>query len=359
LISEPNDSNNNDESYDWTKAATTDLIVSPHFNYQDGWWIKDSNGKWAETDKPAIQQCGFSNQCAASECCMQTPDTNNRRCRPRTEANSALSIGPITIAAPKCEPESWDDFVASLNVSNAQDDIASQTLSEATTALQDYLDNLKADARDRAGYKDFVGIAKSGWDSDYKNTVETPRDTLYTEIKTAVNYNGMNDTSKALFEEVLLAWEKEYYTTCKSSLESIQCREAYKLFKDTQTARGATNYYTGMTAAERTAFDAARADEVSSLESTLAAAWLSSNAPADGQPGSSCSTTACSTTTHCCGTSTPKTGAYVTETLTDICVDSTTLVYTDGLGREYNHVCAAKKLLSIAAAGLAALYALA
>jgi len=35
-----------------------------------------------------------------------------------------LVIGPITIASPKCEPESWDDFVASLNVSNAQDDAA-------------------------------------------------------------------------------------------------------------------------------------------------------------------------------------------------------------------------------------------
>jgi hypothetical protein len=114
LISEKLDSNNNDESYDWTKATTQNLLVSPKYNYQDGWWIQDANSKWAETDKPAIQQCGFSNQCASSECCMQTPDTNNRRCRPRTEASAALVIGPITIASPKCEPESWDDFIASL-----------------------------------------------------------------------------------------------------------------------------------------------------------------------------------------------------------------------------------------------------
>lgn len=129
--------------------------------------------------------------------------------------------------------------------------------------------------------------------------------------------------------------------------------------KNTEAARGATNYYTGMTAAERAAFDAGRADEIASLESTLAAAWLSSNAPAAGSPGSSCGTNACTDTAHCCGESTPKTGAYVTATLTDICADSTTLLYTDGLGREYNHVCAAQKILSIGAAALAAFYALA
>jgi len=224
LISEALDSNNNDESYDWTRAATADLLVSPRYNYQDGWWIKDANGKWAETDKPAIQQCGFSNQCASSECCMQTPDTNNRRCRPRTEASNPLVIGPITISSPKCEPESWDDFVASLNVSNAQDDAAAQSLSQASTALQDYLDNLKADARDRAGYKDFAGIAKGPWDSNYKSTVEDPRTTLYTELKTQVGYANLSDTGKALFEEELLDWEKEYYTTCKNSSDGISCR---------------------------------------------------------------------------------------------------------------------------------------
>jgi hypothetical protein len=95
-----------------------------------------------------------------------------------------LVIGPITIASPKCEPESWDDFVASLTVSNAQDDVSASALSEATTALKGYLDNLKADARDRAGYKDFAKIAKGPWDADYKTTVEDKRTTLYTELKT-------------------------------------------------------------------------------------------------------------------------------------------------------------------------------
>jgi len=132
---------------------------------------------------------------------MQVPDTNNRRCRPRSEANNALNIGPITIASPKCEPESWDDFVASLNVSNAQDNIAAQSLSDATSALTDYLQNLKADARDKAKYKDMVRIAAYDWDKTYKSTIEDPRNALYTELKTQVDYANLDDTGKALFEE--------------------------------------------------------------------------------------------------------------------------------------------------------------
>jgi len=143
-----------------------------------------------------------------------------------------LVIGPITIASPKCEPESWDDFVASLSVTNAQDDAAAQTLAEATTALQDYLDNLKADARDRAGYKDFARIAKGPWDTNYKTTVEDPRTALYAELKTQVGYDSLNDTGKALFEEEVLKWEKAYYTTCKADEKAIGCRQAFDIMKD-------------------------------------------------------------------------------------------------------------------------------
>jgi len=114
-----------------------------------------------------------------------------------------------------------------------------------------------------------------------------------------------------------------------------------------------------MTAAERTTYESGRTSEVAALESTLAAAWLKDHEPADGEAGSSCATSRCSSTSHCCGDSTPKTGAYVVESLTDICADSSTLVYTDALGREYDHVCAAKKLLVTTAAALAAFAALA
>lgn len=114
-----------------------------------------------------------------------------------------------------------------------------------------------------------------------------------------------------------------------------------------------------MTAAERTTYESGRTSEVSALESTLAAAWIKDHAPADGEAGSSCATTRCSTTTQCCGDSTPQTGAYVVASLSDICADSTTLVYTDALGRKYDHVCAAQKILATATAAFAAFYALA
>lgn len=33
-----------------------DMIVSPKFNWQDGWFIKDGD-LWVETDKPADNRC--------------------------------------------------------------------------------------------------------------------------------------------------------------------------------------------------------------------------------------------------------------------------------------------------------------
>jgi len=171
----------------------------------------------------------------------------------------------------------------------------------------------------------------------------------------------MTDTAKALFEEELLDWEKEYYTTCNTDSNSISCRDAYALKRDEEVARtsNSTSYYT-MTAEERGYFDGNRTSDVAALEATLAAAWLSENAPTAGEAGSSCETDACTDSTHCCGTSTPRSGAYVTPTLDNICVDSSTLEYTDGLGRIYDHVCAnAMKMLATSTAALAAMYSLA
>jgi len=60
----------------------------------------------------------------------------------------------------------------------------------------------------------------------------------------------------------------------------------------------------------------------------------------------------CTNEAHCCGVSTPKGNFVATddEKLSNICVDKTTLAYTDGLGREYTHVCLAAKLMAAAAA---------
>jgi len=115
-----------------------------------------------------------------------------------------------------------------------------------------------------------------------------------------------------------------------------------------------------MTAAERTAYQSGRTEEVAALEASLAVAWLNDHAPAAGAEGSSCETTECTTSTHCCGTATPKTGRYVTPTQENVCGDSSTLILKDALGREYDMVCSkAMKMLATAAAGITALYSLA
>jgi len=114
-----------------------------------------------------------------------------------------------------------------------------------------------------------------------------------------------------------------------------------------------------MTDDERSEFVKARKDQVAALESSLAAAWLKDHAPAAGKPGSSCAgELKCTAMEHCCGKSTRKDGAFVNEPLEDICVDKSTLLFTDDLGREYTHVCAAQKIMATAAAALVAAYSL-
>lgn len=59
----------------------TDMIVSPKFNWQDGWWVL-TDGKWVENDKPVDNRCFLDIQCSAkpNQCCAHYPDSNNRRC---------------------------------------------------------------------------------------------------------------------------------------------------------------------------------------------------------------------------------------------------------------------------------------
>jgi len=110
-----------------------------------------------------------------------------------------------------------------------------------------------------------------------------------------------------------------------------------------------------MTDEERGAFDEARVSEIKASESSLAAAWMEDNEPTAGNEGSSCAVNKCTDPDHCCGTSTRKVGANVNDPLENICVDSTDLAYTDGLGREYTHVCNsfAKGLTTATAAAVA------
>lgn len=64
--------------------SETDIMVSPRFNYQDGWFLKEDT-KWAEYDKPSDNRCFLDLQCDSDACCANYPDTNNRRCIPKVE----------------------------------------------------------------------------------------------------------------------------------------------------------------------------------------------------------------------------------------------------------------------------------
>jgi len=85
---------------------------------------------------------------------------------------------------------------------------------------------------------------------------------------------------------------------------------------------------------------------------------MDKNKPTGAAEGAPCTLTTCGAATQCCGTSTPEANAVgVTDgQLKDVCVDKTTLKYTDGLGREYSHQCGAKALLASASALLAAAF---
>ena len=64
------------------------LWISPRFNYQDGWWVRDeATKKWTEIDKPVDNQCYLDSECTpldgVERCCSNYPDNNNRRCMPK------------------------------------------------------------------------------------------------------------------------------------------------------------------------------------------------------------------------------------------------------------------------------------
>jgi len=113
-----------------------------------------------------------------------------------------------------------------------------------------------------------------------------------------------------------------------------------------------------MTEEERSEFNQARVSEIRASESSLAAAWMLANAPSAGEEGSSCAVNKCTDPDHCCGTSTLKIGANVNDPLEDICVDSETLEYEDGLGREYTHECNSESFAKLTKAASAAFAAI-
>lgn len=126
------------------------LLISPSFNYQDGWWtIKDD--KYVEVDKSADNRCYLDGQCDANECCGSWPDNNNRRCMLRELRNKVQTLGPAFFT-PDCMTPLDEDVVPE----NAQDDISKGALSEASEELTKFFNAQKDDAKTKAGYDDLT-----------------------------------------------------------------------------------------------------------------------------------------------------------------------------------------------------------
>jgi len=190
--------------------------------------------------------------------------------------------------------------------------------------------------------------------------------------------DGCDDNCKAAFEADQLVWAKEVYEACKVNEKAIACQKAFELREEEEKARaptgeGAKNYYKEMDAEEREEYRKARKEVIGQEEAALAAAFLKDNKPAESSLGGFCGTKSgenegdddivvkCFNIAHCCGTSTPKDGAFVNEPLKNICADKTTKVFVDGLGAEYTHECypeMAKRVAASAAAAVALAYSL-
>lgn len=115
-------------------ADDQNLFVSPKFNFQDGWWIENSDGKFVETDKSANGSCAVNDQCLADECCGMWPDQNNKRCFKKDLDGKKQSAGPIFFT-PSCVADEED-----VAPENAADDIASGALAKAAEALSTFYD---------------------------------------------------------------------------------------------------------------------------------------------------------------------------------------------------------------------------
>ena len=197
-----------------------------------------------------------------------------------------------------------------------------------------------ADAKKAQNYDTMTAEAKATFDAGQKANADA-RKKFYDELKVIAKYDtaACDDNCKALFEKKILDFGKTEYEACKASAKSVACKEAKQIYKDTVTARasGTKNYYSGMTEAERTAFDTAQQEKEKALESSIAAAFVKSSRPAAGTDkiGAICGPTSydgevpiaglvaslfddgakCANELHCCGVATRSTGGNVSAKL--------------------------------------------
>lgn len=290
-------------------------------------------------------KCTANADCAADECCTVWPDTNNKRCQPATVDGELQTILPFASFTAVCAEDTVETPTdAPLS---AEDDLAAEAQAKAAEALSEF--NALADEtiKTNAGWYDMTTEEQEAWDEERAERIAA-RDEADALDKENAGYDDMSNEAKAVYDAEYLKWKKEWFKVCQEEPDSIECRKGREVRDADEVARKADGYYEKDVDARET-FDEAQETETEKEKNALAVAWLDDNKPAAGEPGSSCGT-GCTTDGHCCGTSTPKDNADgVTDgQATNVC--SATTGWTDGLGTEYTHVCAAKKLIATATA---------
>lgn len=192
------------------------------------------------------------------------------------------------------------------------------------------------------------------WDEERAERIAA-RDAADAADKENAGYDDMSDDAKAVYDAEYLKWKKAWFATCQEEPDSIECRKGREIRDTDEVARKADDYYE-MDVDARETFDETQEAETEKETAALAVLYLEDNPPAAGEAGSACVAGACTTETHCCGTSTPSgNAAGVTDGQnTNVCAAAGS--YTDILTQSYTHVCGAQKLLATAGAVLAAVY---
>lgn len=214
LITKPVTHDWNDNTQE-SKPALPDLLISPRFRYQDGWWIPNAQGVWTEIDKPIDNRCYLNSQCPTKDgierCCAVYPDTNNRRCMARSLDKTSVTIGPITFV-PECAveaPTTTDTSGTGEEPEIAIDDISSTALAEASEELTKFVDGITAEYKKANNYDSLTGAEKTAFDEGL--AAQDAKDKAFMDgLRKTAKYNEpeCKDECKALFEADLLVWLK-------------------------------------------------------------------------------------------------------------------------------------------------------
>lgn len=244
------------------------MIVSPRYNYQDGWWALDEgSGKWVETDKASDNRCFLDMQCDPSECCAQYPDTNNRRCIDRSKDNVMVTLGPVSFT-PFCQ--SFDPEPVPIV------DPSEDLLAEASEELEQWYENGLIDAQRSVGYDKLSKEEKTKFDLE-QEIREDKKNKFVNELMEIVGYkdDDCDFSCKAEFQKNLLEWEKETHQSCYAYPKEINCLMAQEFKKEEEEARkgklAGNNYYKHMSNEEREKFDQERKQQIRAIRSTLVA----------------------------------------------------------------------------------------